>query len=182
MGSLIITIAGNAGSGKSTVAKEVAKKLKYKHYSSGDAMRSIAKDKGVSILELNKLNETDASVDHEVDGWVETLGKTENSFVIDSRLAFHFIPHSFKIFLTGDFDVRMDRIFKEGTRVSEEHKNIEDLKTFMQEREASEMKRYKKLYHLNYYEEKNYDLVIDTTEMNVKEVVEEILKAAQQHQ
>jgi cytidylate kinase len=52
----------------------------------------------------------------------------------------------------------------------------------MQEREASEMKRYKKLYHLNYYEEKNYDLVVDTTEMNVKEVVKEILVKVREHQ
>jgi CMP/dCMP kinase len=179
---LIITIAGNAGSGKSTVAKEVAKKLKYNHYSSGDAMRSIAKQRAITILELNKLGEKDPSIDHEVDGWVDTLGKTENNFVIDSRLAFHFIPHSFKVFLTGDFEVRMDRIFKEGKRVSEEHKTVEDLKEFMQEREASEMKRYKKLYHLNYYEEKNYDLVVDTTEMNVKEVVKEILVKVREHQ
>jgi len=33
---MIITIAGEGGSGKSTVARILAKKLDYKHYSTGD--------------------------------------------------------------------------------------------------------------------------------------------------
>ena len=52
---MIIVLGGRAGSGKSTIAKEVAKKLGYKHYSMGDLQRNIAKEKGISLLELGKL-------------------------------------------------------------------------------------------------------------------------------
>ena len=46
---MIITISGIAGSGKSTVAKLLAKKLNCKHYSVGDFMRQIAKEKNIPL-------------------------------------------------------------------------------------------------------------------------------------
>ena len=39
---MIIAISGKAGSGKSTIAKLVAKKLGLKHFSSGDFMLKIS--------------------------------------------------------------------------------------------------------------------------------------------
>ncbi len=60
---MIITISGKAGSGKSTIAKQLAKKLGLKHYSTGDFMRQMAKDKGVSLLELSRIAEKDKSID-----------------------------------------------------------------------------------------------------------------------
>ena len=66
---MIITISGKAGSGKSTIAKELAKKLKLKHYSIGDLMRQIAKEKNISLIELSKLAEKDNSIDKELDNW-----------------------------------------------------------------------------------------------------------------
>lgn len=170
---MIITIAGNAGSGKSTVAKELVRVLHYKHYSTGDFMRQMAKERCVDLLALNKIAEQDASLDKSIDTWSSNLGKTHDNFVIDSRLAFHFIPHAFKVFLVADFDVRAQRIFS-AKRVAEQHKTLAALKKYITEREASELKRYKKLYGLDYYNIKNYDLVIDTSTLSVKEIVAKI--------
>ncbi|MCH9028900.1 MAG: nucleoside monophosphate kinase, partial [Bacteroidetes bacterium] len=64
---MIITISGKAGSGKSTVAKELARKLELKHYSIGDLMRQMAKEKNISLTELGKLAEKDDSIDKELD-------------------------------------------------------------------------------------------------------------------
>ncbi|MBI2112124.1 AAA family ATPase, partial [Candidatus Woesearchaeota archaeon] len=83
---MIITISGTAGSGKSTVGKLLAKKLKYKHYSMGDLQRQIAEQRGITLLELGKLEETDPSIDKELDQKQIQLGKTENKFIIDGRL------------------------------------------------------------------------------------------------
>ena len=44
---MIITLSGNVASGKSTVGKALAEKLKLKHYSTGDFMRKIAKEQKV---------------------------------------------------------------------------------------------------------------------------------------
>ena len=52
--TMIITISGTPGSGKSTVAKMIATKLGFKHYSTGDFMRQMAKERGISLEELSK--------------------------------------------------------------------------------------------------------------------------------
>ena len=46
---MIIAISGKAGSGKSTIAELLAKKLKLKHYSIGNLMREMAKKKNISL-------------------------------------------------------------------------------------------------------------------------------------
>ena len=44
------------------IAKELAKKLKIKHYSIGDLIRQIAKVKNVSLMVLSKLAEKETSI------------------------------------------------------------------------------------------------------------------------
>ncbi len=171
---MIITISGTAGAGKSTVAKEVAKRLDLKHYSNGDFMREIAQKKGVTVLELNKIAETDKSIDKELDDRLVKLGKEENNFVIDSRLGFHFIPSSFKVFLDAGIHERATRVFGD-QRGTEDNITLHDTKDKMIEREKSESVRYSQLYGVNHLDYDNYDLVVDTTHMTVKEVVEKVL-------
>ena len=137
-------------------------------------MREMAAKRGVDILKLNVIAESDETIDYTIDSWAKKLGKTEDNFVIDSRLAFHFIPHSFKVFLTADLPARAKRIFQD-KRTTEQHTTLTALKKFMKEREASELKRYMKLYGVDYYDVKNYNLVIDTTKKSVSEAVEMIL-------
>ena len=88
---MIITISGKAGSGKSTVAKQLAKKLNLKHYSIGDIMRQIAKERNLSLNELSKLAEKDKSIDTELDKKQLEL-RNKKDFIIDGRLTAYFIP------------------------------------------------------------------------------------------
>ncbi len=171
---MIITISGTAGSGKSSVGKKLAEKLNYKHYSNGDFMREIATKRGVTILELNKLSESDASVDKELDDRQIKLGKEEDNFIIDSRLGFHFIPNSVKIFLDADIDVRAKRVFNQKRKGIEDNESLEDTKQKIQDRLESEKKRYKELYKVDYLDLVHYDLLVDTTGVSVEEVVDEV--------
>jgi CMP/dCMP kinase len=177
---MIITISGSAGSGKSTVAKYIADKLDLTHYSNGDLMRQMAKEKGVSILELNKLSENDKTIDKELDERQIRLGKDDDNFVIDSRLGFHFIPNSFKVFLKADLRVRAERIF--GDQRSEEH-NTDVMHTIenIEKRQESEKLRYKELYNVDYTDEANFDLIVNTTDKTIDEVGEEVLKAVKKN-
>ena len=172
---MIITISGKAGSGKSTVAKELAKQLKLKHYSIGDLMRQMAKVRNISLLELGKAAEKDKSIDRELDERQINLGKEENNFVIDGRLTAHFIPNAdVKVFLECEDRVRAERILKD-ERKDEKSRDIPGLKSKIRERESSERKRYKQYYGIDYYDEEMYNLVIDTTNLSVKEVVGRIM-------
>ncbi|MBS3131203.1 nucleoside monophosphate kinase, partial [Candidatus Woesearchaeota archaeon] len=169
--SMIITISGKAGSGKSTVAKALAKRLGLKHYSVGDLMRQMAAERGITLNELGKLAEKDKSIDRELDDRQIAIGKKEDNFVIDGRLTAFFIPNAHhKVFLDCEDGERAKRIMKEG-RKDEKGSNVNEVIKKIKEREESERKRYKKYYKVDYYDPDLYDLMIDTTEMAVEEAI-----------
>jgi len=164
MKSKIITIAGALGSGKSSTAKRIALKLGYRHFSSGDLFRAIAKERGLSIEEINKVAELESEIDHAVDERLREMGK-ESELVIDSRMAYHWMPDSFKVFLDLESHAAAERIFnhikKEG-RVSQEAESVEQLLRSTAERQASEKKRYWNLYQVDVEDLSPFDLVVDT--------------------
>lgn len=174
---MIITISGAPGSGKSTVADLVAKKLGMKRYSVGGLMREIAAKRGVTILELSRLAEKDKTIDDELDTRQRALGR-QDRIVVDSRLGFHFIPNSLKVFLHVSPKEAARRIFAAGRKG--EGENVTLAKTFgnIRKRKASERMRYKKLYGVDPYKKAVYDFYIDTTKLSPEEVAERIVDAA----
>ena len=171
-----ITISGKAGSGKSTVAKLLSEKLNLKHYSIGDLMRAMAKERGISLLEFNRLAEKDRSIDLELDNKLKELGKSKNDFVVDGRLTAFFIPHAdARIFLDAADKTRAQRILKD-KRQQEKSKNLKEAISSIKKREESEKIRYKKYYGTDYFDRKLYNFIIDTTMLNPQQVVDNIIK------
>ena len=173
----IITIAGVLGSGKSSTAKRLASMLGYRHFSSGDMFRQIAKKNGLTVEELNQASELLPRSDRAVDDWLRSLG-TEEKIVIDSRLAYHWIPDSYKVFLNLDMHVAVERIFKhmkdEG-RESQSANSLEGLREATQERRKMEVSRYKNLYQIDLDDLTPFDLVVDTSLHDLDGVVQLIL-------
>lgn len=175
---MIIAISGKAGSGKSTVARLLASKLGLRHYSIGDIMREMAREKGMTLVELNKKAETDITIDEELDGRLKKFGKGDN-FVIDGRLTAFFIPYAdVKIFLDADEEVRAGRIMKD-KRAVEKGEDLRQTLENVKLREASEKKRYRQYYGVDYHDKKLYDFVVDTTNLGAEDVVREIIKFIQ---
>jgi cytidylate kinase len=177
---MIITISGTPGSGKSTVAKILAKKLNLKHYSTGDFMREIAKKRNLSLEELGKIAEGDRSIDIALDKRQIELGKKEDNFVIDGRLSFYFIPDSIKIFLDADLKTRAQRIWQDikikNLRKEERAETLKEIITEIKTRENSEKTRYQKYYKLNPQEKENYDFFVDTSKTTAEEAADKIVK------
>jgi predicted cytidylate kinase len=172
---MIITISGVAGSGKSTVAKELAVRLGFKHFSMGDIQREIAKDKGLTIVELGELEKKDRSIDMEIDDRQARLGQEKDNFVIDSWLASKFIPHAFKVFLDCDLDVRAKRICKK--REAEGYNDVNLAKKAIVQRERTNRERWIEYYGYDFLDMQNYDVVLDTTRMTPKTCVNKIILA-----
>lgn len=176
---MIITISGDAGSGKSTTAELVAKKLKLKHYSVGDLQRHLAATRGLTLEAYNKLCARNPKIDKEVDAFQTRLGKTQDNFVIDGRLSWFFIPNSFKIFLKCDEDVAAARVWKDheaGKRTSEAGvKSVADIAREIRERNAGDTKRYQKTYRVNYRDQKHYDVVLDTSALTPVQTLNAVL-------
>lgn len=169
----IITITGFPGSGKSSTGDRVAKLLGYTHLSSGDFMRAMAAQRHISLDELTRIAKTDPSVDHEIDDMVRSA-REKTEVVIDSRLAFHWIPDSFKVLLTIDPHIAAQRTFihiHTAGRLSETASSVEEVYKNMLTRIESECERYQKYYGLDYRDPAQFDLVIDTALYPLDEVV-----------
>ena len=105
-----ISLAGDLGSGKSTVANILIEKLGAEYYSTGAIVRSIAARHGMSVVELNVYMETHPEIDNEIDNGLVELGKSDKSMVIDSRMAWHFTKGTFKVYLSTDVETSALRI------------------------------------------------------------------------
>jgi cytidylate kinase len=175
---MIITLWGHHGAGKSTLGKKLAEHFGFKRYSTGDFMRELAMERGISLIDLGREAERDGGViDQILDDRQIALGKTEDNFIIDGRLAFHFIPHAKKIFLTVEAEEAAKRIFADETRHGVEiHETLEHATANIQIRRKSEDDRYMKYYGLHIYDMSLYDIVIDTTKKTPEEVFEEVKK------
>lgn len=179
----IITIAGAPGSGKSSTAKRVAEALGFKHFSSGDLFRQIAAERGLSIEEINKTAELEQEIDHAVDQKLRDCA-TEDGLVIDSRLAYHWLPNSFKVYLALPLEKAAERIFahvKDVGRESENAKTLEETLQNVRMRAESEKKRYMNLYGIDPSDLSPFDLVVDTEKNNLDQVVELVLKGYEKH-
>lgn len=173
---MIITIQGYPGSGKSTVARIIAKKLGYDFFSAGGMRREIALEKGLDIEGLNKIGEKEDWTDRKVDSEIERIGKTRDKFVIDGRVGYFFIPDSVKVFLKVELREGARRILEEG-RKSESHGSILEAEKSIRERMKSDSGRYRKYYGIdNCFDEKNFDLVIDTTKITAEQAAGKILE------
>lgn len=174
---MIITISGLPGSGKGTVGKRVAKALGYKYLSVGDMLGEIATDMGISIAELLKRGETDPSADHKVDEYQKRLGREKDNLVVDSRLGWHFIPHSFKVYIKVNIEEGARRIMGDlDNRPDEAYTSPEDAMGKLRQRIESEKTRYIKMYNrINPHDEKHYDYILDTTSLTIEEATETLL-------
>ena len=172
---MIITISGEAGSGKSTVTKILSEKLNLKIYCTGDIQRKIANEMGINIIELGELEKKDKSIDNKIDAETKKLGETEDNFIMDSWLAAKFIKHAKKIFLFADLSTRAKRRIKQ-IRKEENFTDFEKAKIAMQKREDTNQKRWIEFYNFDYKDKKNYDIVIDTTNISAQEVANKIIE------
>jgi cytidylate kinase len=171
---MIITISGLPGSGKSTLAKYLAEKLGFEYYGIGRFRRDLAKKKGITLEELNKQALTDDSSNVEADEMLKELAD-KDKLVVDAWLGYHFLPHSIKLFVDADLDVRANRVFL-AKREEEEYATQEKVKEKLQERIRLSQEHYKKLYNLdNIFDHSNFDIVLNTSKLTVTQTALEAL-------
>ena len=167
-----ITISGLPGTGKTTVAKLLEKRLGLRYVYSGEIFREMAKKHGMSLEEFGAYCETHREIDEELDRFqLEILRK--GNVILEGRIS-GWIAHrnnvpAVKVLLETAIDVRTGRIVKR------EQGNIEERKKEILKREKSEASRYKKYYGIDVYDTSIYDVIIDVSKKTPEEITEIIL-------
>ncbi len=176
----IITIGGLLGSGKSSTAKAVASALGFRHFSSGDLFRQIAAERGELIEAMNISAEAQRDIDLKVDNLLQEIYRAEEKLVVDLRMAWHWMPWSFKVFLVLDPATAAQRIYnhlQQDGRTSEDARSVDEVRNSVDRRFASEQRRYAGLYGVNPTDPLNFDIVINTKQNNLETVTAIVLAA-----
>ncbi len=155
---MIITISGLPGSGKSTISKLLAKKLKLKRYALGKIFREEASKHKVDNLTLLKLAEFKPSINKLIDKKIKNMiGKTKN-FILDSRLsALLYKKADYHLYLYAPITIRAKRI------ALRDKVDYEEALQKTRLRESLERKLYKKQYKFDYINKKHYNVILDTS-------------------
>lgn len=171
-----ISLTGELGSGKSTVCKILKEKLNAELISVGSIQRRIAHEMGMTILELNSYMETHHEIDEKCDAAISAYEAVrDRNMLFDSRLAWHFVPSSFGVYVTVDMRVAAMRVSAAG-RESEVYLSYEEALNGLKSRRRSEVARYLSAYGVDISDLNNYSLVVDSTTASAETVADAILQ------
>lgn len=176
-----ITLTGNLGSGKSTLSKLLEAEYGYEIFSTGKVIRRIAEEHGVSVLEMNKLMETDHQYDHMIDDTTARISREnpDKNILFDSRLAWNFVEKSFKVFLSVSLDVAAQRVMGDNRGDTEKYSSLEDAKRQLADRAATEDRRYRDIYGIEYFNYSNYNLILDSTDCTAELLAQILMEEAE---
>lgn len=173
----IITIAGDIASGKGTVTALLKNELNYEVYKNGEYVRKLAKEKNMSIVEFQEYLNSHEEIDRQIEKSASIYSQTHDNLIVDARLGFYAIPHSFKVYLKVDPYEGAKRAYNDSLRrETEKYNSVDDALTKIKYRYEQENDRFYKTYGVKRSDMNNYDLVIDTTSKTPLEVKEIIIK------
>ncbi|MDG5777282.1 AAA family ATPase [Haloarculaceae archaeon H-GB2-1] len=170
---MLLTVSGPAGSGKSTLAASLADALDYEHVSGGDIFRSLADERGLTPLELNRQAEEDDQIDRDLDRRLRDIAREEDDLVLESRLAGWMAGEyaDLKLWLDAPLDVRAARI------ADREEKAVEQAREETRARADSESLRYEEYYGIDIEDRSLYDLTVNTARWGPEGVLELVTTA-----
>ncbi len=170
-----ISLAGDIGSGKSTIGQILSKKYNLEKISIGYILRDMAKDYNMNVVEFNSYMETHPEIDAILDNKLKEYQLKSGRYLFDSRMAWHFVPSGFSVYVKVSVEEAARRILNAG-RASELYDNLDKAIESIKSRHESEVLRYKTLYNVDVTDLSNYDLVVDTDNKTPEEIVEIISK------
>lgn len=166
----VIAVSGSPGSGKTTYARHLSNELGLRFISGGMVFRELAREKGLSLIELNRLASIDPRIDIELERrlFKEAL---KGGSVIESHLAGWTLRGvaDVLIYIKADLSTRVKRISKR------ENKEIDEVIIETAWREAIEAQRFYSLYAIDLTDLSHFDIVLDTTYLTEEEAKEILL-------
>ncbi len=184
---MIITISGTPGSGKSTVAKILVQKLNAERIYVGGIRRELARKKGMTLEDLNEYAkthpETDVDVDKEAAAKARELDHDGKIIIDEGYTQYYFVPESLKVFIKVNWEEGARRIWKDlqqkDTKQARNEGNVTSFQQMKQRvlaRLEEDSARFRKYYGVDYLDESQYDLILDSTHFTAVQIAEKVIE------
>ena len=182
-GIRIITVSGRIGAGSTSLAKNLAKTLSWKHIEGGEIFwEEVRRKRDLATKDTHlRPDEEDLLFDQQL----KQILHEEKHLILETKLAGFLaqeMPDIYKIVTicedeTGEDqpEIRINRL------VNREKVSINEAKIEVFEREKNDLEKWRKLYTKGdkswiYWDKKYFDLVINTYSHNARESLELVLK------
>ncbi len=153
-----ITVTGRPGSGQSTLAKLLAETLCFTYGSAGRIFRKFSGTYSYAMSELESFSISYPTMDLHTDETTRLFGRSNDSFVYEGMLAWHFIPDAVKVFVCCELPTRIERrasVLKVPAAVAAER---------IAETERCVEKRFRRLHDIrNWTDTRHFNLLVDST-------------------
>ncbi len=166
---LTITVSGLSGSGKTTVAKEIAKAFKLKLVNAGDLSREYATKNKMTLDEMSKA--LPPKIDYQIDKMLLDLAQ-RGGHVLVARLSAWVAGDwaDCRVFVQCNKKIRHQRVAeREGLSLLRAKVKIEN-------RDYGDYQRYRKLYDIDINDKNIYNLIINNNQISLEELKRETVK------
>lgn len=180
----IITVSGRIGAGSTSLAKNLAKTLNWKHIEGGEVFwEAVRRKNNLSAKDTNlRPDDEDVAFDERL----KEILHTEKHIILETKLAGFLAQGLTDIYKFGivcedvngqdQTEIRIDRL------VNREQLAMDDAKTEVLEREKNDVQKWRKLYVKDddtwvYWKREYFDCVINTYSHNPDESLQIALKA-----
>ena len=175
--AMIITISGQSGSGKTTVANGLGRRLGMPAVDVGSLFREMAAERGQDVIEFGAYAQKHPEIDRELDRKMIELCRRRRNLILQGRLAGWMTKRggieAYRVWITATDETRARRI------AEREKIPFEQAYADTRRRDADNHCRYQQTYGLDLNDLSIYDTVIRTDNLTVEEVVSALISEIQ---
>ena len=166
-----IILCGRRCVGKTTLYWDLQKALNWPMFSVSEYLRSIIHRHNLKSQE--QIDAKNTEISNDLNDRIDNLLTTSDHIIIDTRFYYRIqekFGSTLKILLTASEKVRLERAaYREGTSVEIQRKRLI-------KKEDEWIAKMSKIYPFDFFDPKNFDLVIDTGNLTPKQVNETVIE------